>query len=69
MDACSSVGPGVPSPVSLALLLQLLVLDSVRAPRQRRLEGAGLGLSGFGKEFENRGEALPGSELVTVGAC
>lgn len=51
------------------LLSQLLVLDPVRAPRQRRLQGAGLGLRGFGKEFENGREALPGSELVAVGAC
>lgn len=60
---------GVPSPVSLALLLQLFVLDSVRAPRQSWLEGTGLGLRGFGKEFENRREALPGSEFVTISAC
>lgn len=62
-------GLGVSSPVSLARLLQLFVLDSVRAPRHSRLEGTGLGLRSFGKEFENRWEALPGSELVTVGAC
>lgn len=72
MDACSSVGPGRLLPRlarSLARLLQLFVLDSVRAPRHSRLEGTGLGLRSFGKEFENRWEALPGSELVTVGAC
>lgn len=57
------------APPRLALLLQLVVLYSVGAPRQSRLEGAGLCLRGFGKEFENRREALPGSELVTVGAC
>lgn len=56
-------------PGALALLSQLLVFDAVRAPRQRRLQGAALGLRGFGKELENRREALPGSELVTVGAC
>lgn len=52
---------GFPSPVSLVLLLQLFVLYSVGAPRQSRLEGTGLCLRGFGEEFENRREALPGS--------
>lgn len=52
---------GFPSPVSLALLLQLFVLYSVGAPRQSRLQGTGLCLRGFGKELENRREALPGS--------
>lgn len=56
-------------PAALAPRLQLFVLEAVGAPRQRRLEGTALGLGGFGKEFENRREALPGSELVTVGAC
>lgn len=48
---------------------QLLVLDAVRAPRQGRLLRAALGLRGFREELEDRREALPGSELVTVGAC
>lgn len=61
VDAFSSVVPSLPSPASLALLLQLFVLYSVGASRQSRLEGTGLGLRGFGKEFENRREALPGS--------
>ena len=71
----SHKGESVASPLTaplrvlaLALLLQLFVLYSVRAPRQSRLEGAALGLGGFGEEFENRREALPGSELVAVGA-
>lgn len=40
--------------------LQLLGLQSVRAPRPRQPQGAGLGLRGFGKESENRRQALPG---------
>lgn len=80
-SVCGGVRRGTPAPgalprppaplrvLALALLLQLFVLYSVRAPRQSRLGGAALGLGGFGEEFENRREALPGSELVAVGAC
>lgn len=50
-----------PSPVALVLLLQLFVLYSVGAPREGRPQGTALCLGGFGKEFENRREALPGS--------
>lgn len=48
---------------------QVLVLDPVRAPRQGRLLRAALGLRGFREELEDGREALPRSELVTVGAC
>lgn len=48
---------------------QLLVLDPVRSPRQGRLLRAALGLRGFREELEDGREALPRSELVTVGAC